>query len=71
MCLDDIIRFIKKIKLKFREVNQMNIHEYQAKSILKDFGAPIADGIVISSLEEAHQALDLSLIHISEPTRPY
>ena len=35
----------------------MNIHEYQAKNILKGFGAPIADGIVVSSLEEAHQAL--------------
>ena len=36
----------------------MNIHEYQAKNILKGFGAPIADGIVVSSLEEAHKALD-------------
>jgi len=25
----------------------MNIHEYQAKNILKGFGAPIADGIGI------------------------
>ena len=30
----------------------MNIHEYQAKKILKDYEAPVAKGIVISSLEE-------------------
>ena len=30
----------------------MNIHEYQAKKILKDFGAPVSDGVVISTLDE-------------------
>jgi succinyl-CoA synthetase beta subunit len=30
----------------------MNIHEHQAKEILKEFGAPVSNGIVISSLEE-------------------
>ncbi len=30
----------------------MNIHEYQAKKILKDFGAPVSDGVVISTLNE-------------------
>ena len=30
----------------------MNIHEYQAKKILKDYEAPVSKGIVISSLEE-------------------
>jgi len=30
----------------------MNIHEYQAKEILKDFGAPVSDGVVIFSTEE-------------------
>ena len=30
----------------------MNIHEHQAKEILKEFGAPISNGIVIFSLDE-------------------
>ena len=31
----------------------MNIHEYQAKSLLKEYGAPVADGRVAASPEEA------------------
>ena len=30
----------------------MNIHEYQAKEILKEFGAPVSRGIVVSSADE-------------------
>jgi succinyl-CoA synthetase beta subunit len=30
----------------------MNIHEYQAKKILKDYGAPVSNGVVIFSLNE-------------------
>ena len=30
----------------------MNIHEYQAKEILKEFGAPVSNGIVIFSINE-------------------
>ena len=30
----------------------MNIHEHQAKSLLKEFGAPITKGVVIYSLED-------------------
>ena len=30
----------------------MNIHEYQAKEILKEFGAPVSDGIVIYAIDE-------------------
>ena len=30
----------------------MNIHEYQAKGILKQFGAPIPNGVVILDLKE-------------------
>ncbi len=33
-------------------VSKMNIHEHQAKEILKEFGAPVSNGIVIYSLEE-------------------
>ena len=30
----------------------MNIHEYQAKEILKEFGAPVSKGVVIFSQDE-------------------
>jgi len=30
----------------------MNIHEYQAKEILREFGAPVSNGIVIKSIKE-------------------
>ena len=30
----------------------MNIHEHQAKEILKEFGAPVSNGVVITSLSE-------------------
>ena len=30
----------------------MNIHEYQAKELLKQFGAPVSNGVVIFSLDE-------------------
>ena len=35
----------------------MNIHEYQAKQVLKSFGAPIADGVPITSAAEAEAAV--------------
>ncbi|WP_299476420.1 ADP-forming succinate--CoA ligase subunit beta [uncultured Roseibium sp.] len=34
----------------------MNIHEYQAKQVLKSFGAPVADGVAIFSADEAEAA---------------
>ena len=30
----------------------MNIHEHQAKEILKEFGAPVSNGVVILSLDD-------------------
>ena len=30
----------------------MNIHEHQAKEILKEFGAPVSNGVPIFSIEE-------------------
>ena len=30
----------------------MNIHEHQAKEILKEFGAPVSSGVVINSIDE-------------------
>ncbi|QFT34728.1 ADP-forming succinate--CoA ligase subunit beta [Roseibium porphyridii] len=34
----------------------MNIHEYQAKEVLKQFGAPVAEGVAIFSADEAEAA---------------
>ena len=33
----------------------MNIHEHQAKEILREFGAPVSRGVVIFDLEEIPQ----------------
>ena len=35
----------------------MNIHEHQAKNILKDYGAPVSNGFVIFSLKEIDQKI--------------
>ena len=35
----------------------MNIHEHQAKDILKEFGAPVSNGVVILSLDEIKQEI--------------
>ena len=34
----------------------MNIHEYQAKQVLKGYGAPVAEGVAIMSANEAESA---------------
>ncbi len=36
----------------------MNIHEYQAKAVLKSFGAPVADGVPVLSMEDVQTAVD-------------
>jgi succinyl-CoA synthetase beta subunit len=35
----------------------MNIHEHQAKEILKEFGAPISNGVVIHSIDEINKKI--------------
>ncbi|WFR94965.1 ADP-forming succinate--CoA ligase subunit beta [Rhizobium tumorigenes] len=35
----------------------MNIHEYQAKALLKSFGAPVAEGVAIFNASEAEAAV--------------
>ena len=35
----------------------MNIHEHQAKEILKEFGAPVSDGIVVFSIDEISEKI--------------
>ena len=34
----------------------MNIHEYQAKQLLKEYGAPVSDGRVVLKADEAKAA---------------
>uniref|UniRef100_UPI003F82494D ATP-grasp domain-containing protein n=1 Tax=Shinella sumterensis TaxID=1967501 RepID=UPI003F82494D len=34
----------------------MNIHEYQAKQVLKGYGAPVAEGVVITDASQAASA---------------
>ena len=34
----------------------MNIHEYQAKALLRSYGAPVSDGRVVLRAEEAKTA---------------
>ena len=36
----------------------MNIHEYQAKAVLKSFGAPVADGVPVLTLADIQKAVD-------------
>jgi succinyl-CoA synthetase beta subunit len=36
----------------------MNIHEYQAKALLKSFGAPVAEGVPVLSLADVQKAVD-------------
>ena len=35
----------------------MNIHEHQAKEILRDFGAPVSNGVVIYSVDEVQEKI--------------
>ncbi len=37
----------------------MNIHEHQAKEVLKEFGAPVSNGVVIFKLDEVDKKLKL------------
>lgn len=46
----------------------MNIHEYQAKSILKSFGVPVPEGMVAASVAEAKKAACLITEKIKNDT---
>ena len=36
---------------------KMNIHEHQAKEILKEYGAPVSNGVVILSLDQIKEKI--------------
>ena len=35
----------------------MNIHEHQAKDILREFGAPVSNGVVVQSVNEIKEKI--------------
>ena len=35
----------------------MNIHEYQAKKILRDYGVPVSNGVIIFSVNEIEEKI--------------
>ena len=37
----------------------MNIHEYQAKDLLKEFGAPVPNGVVVYNIKEVSQKIKI------------
>ena len=39
----------------------MNIHEHQAKEILRDFGAPVSNGVVILKPEELNEKINCKI----------
>ena len=45
----------------------MNIHEYQAKALLRDYGAPVSDGRAVLKAEEAKTAASALPTEQEEP----
>ena len=37
----------------------MNIHEHQAKEILREYGAPVSKGVVIFSIDEIKEKIKI------------
>ena len=35
----------------------MNIHEYQAKNLLRDYGVPVSNGVIIFSVDEIDEKI--------------
>ena len=35
----------------------MNVHEHQAKAILKEYGAPVANGVAVTDIAQAEAAV--------------
>jgi hypothetical protein len=47
---------IEPVATSVRQGARMNIHEYQAKAVLRDFGVPVPRGHAAFSVEEAAKA---------------
>ena len=51
----------------------MNIHEYQAKSVLREFAVPVPRGIAAFSVADATKAAHEKIagfVHIGRPAQP-
>ena len=46
----------------------MNIHEHQAKKLLKQYGAPVSNGVVIYKLEDIKSEIK-KLNSTNQPTK--
>ncbi|MHB8544614.1 MAG: ATP-grasp domain-containing protein, partial [Leptospirales bacterium] len=44
----------------------MNIHEYQAKELFKEFGIPVPNGVLVETVEQARQLIASSSIFNGE-----
>ena len=42
----------------------MNIHEHQAKKILKEYGASVSNGVVIHNLKDSMGQLKMNFGHL-------
>ena len=49
--------FIWKIQIKLYKKYFMNIHEHQAKEILKEYDAPVSNGVVIFSIDQIEKKI--------------
>ena len=49
-------RLLPSVNQSFPQVTNMNIHEYQAKTLLRAYGAPVSDGRAVLRGEEAKTA---------------
>ena len=63
MSFSHSIRLLKSRKTNFESknylrenFNRMNLHEYQAKELLKKFNVPVQEGVACSSVHEAEEA---------------
>ena len=45
------------MKVLYKTKLTMNIHEHQAKKLLKQFGAPVSNGVVVYRLEEIQKEI--------------
>lgn len=48
--------YFRFLKLYRKNTKTMNIHEFQAKAILKSFGVPVPEGIQVTTVEDACNA---------------
>ena len=58
ICAGNILRLPSRAVRIGEDDTEMNIHEYQAKQILKAYGAPVANGVAVLDAADARAAAD-------------